>query len=123
MEAKQCLDCGEPLKGRSDKKFCSDQCRNNYNNQLNSEQNNLVRNINNALRRNRRILAQLNPAGKITVHKNKLQAQGFNFTYCTHHYTTKKGVVYRFCYEHGYLPLDHDFYALVVWQGDTVTNG
>ena len=31
-----CLDCGAVLHGRADKKFCNDQCRNNYNNQLNS---------------------------------------------------------------------------------------
>ncbi|WP_170122572.1 hypothetical protein [Mucilaginibacter oryzae] len=29
-----CLDCGTPLQGRADKKFCNDLGRNNYNNQL-----------------------------------------------------------------------------------------
>lgn len=32
MIDKQCLFCGSELKGRSDKKFCNDFCRNNYNN-------------------------------------------------------------------------------------------
>ena len=31
---KKCLDCGDSLRGRTDKKFCSDQCRNSYNNKL-----------------------------------------------------------------------------------------
>ena len=29
---KKCLSCGKLLKGRVDKKFCDDYCRNNYNN-------------------------------------------------------------------------------------------
>src|SRR4030067_415827 len=99
---KECLDCGESLKGRADKKFCSDQCRNNYNNQLNSDSNNYIRNVNNILRKNRRILVELNPNDKIKVHKDKLSEKGFNFNYYTNTYTTQKGTVYYFCYEHGY---------------------
>ena len=41
---KTCLECGEPILGRSDKKFCSDLCRNAYNNKANSDSNNFVRN-------------------------------------------------------------------------------
>lgn len=110
---KKCLDCSEPIKGRADKKFCSDQCRNNYNNRLNSDANNYVRNVNNILRKNRRILSELNPDGKTTVHRDKLSQAGFSFNYFTSHRTTKTGSIYRFCYEEGYLPLDKDFYLLV----------
>jgi hypothetical protein len=111
--AKTCLDCGEPIVGRADKKFCSDQCRNNYNNHLNSESIALVRTVNNILRKNRRILSELIPSEKTTVHKEKLSNLGFNFSYITHLYTTQKGSTYRFVYEYGYLPLDNDFYMLV----------
>ena len=55
-ETKTCLQCGKTLRGRADKKFCDDYCRNNYNNQLKANTNNYVRNINNALGKNRRIL-------------------------------------------------------------------
>ena len=41
---KQCLECGTAIRGRADKKFCSDQCRNQYNNTLNRDANNYVRN-------------------------------------------------------------------------------
>jgi predicted nucleic acid-binding Zn ribbon protein len=111
---KQCLDCSEPIKGRADKKFCSDQCRNNFNNQLNSDRNNFMRSINNILRRNRRILCELNPEDKVRVHKDKLMQRGFNFRYFTNTYTTQKGATYYFCYEQGYLPLENEFYALVL---------
>ena len=108
------LDCGASLIGRSDKKFCNDQCRNNYNNRLNSDNSTTVRNINNILRKNRRILSELNPDDKTTVHKEKLSNLGFNFNYFTSLYVTQKGTTYRFVYEYGYLPLDNDFYMLVL---------
>ncbi len=113
VEKKTCLDCGELLMGRIDKKFCSDQCRNNYNNRLNSDTNNQVRLINNILRKNRRILEELNPNGKLTVHKDKLSTMGFNFMYHTHIYTSKNGNTYFFCYEQGYLALEKSFFMLV----------
>lgn len=96
-----------------DKKFCSDQCRNEFNNKRNRDDNNYIRNVNNILRKNRRILFQLNPHGKSTTHGDKLSQKGFDFNYYTSTYTTKAGAVYYFCYEYGYLPLDNNFYALV----------
>ncbi len=113
-KAKLCLTCSKPIKGRTDKKFCDDYCRNNYNNQLKSATTNLVRNINNALGKNRRILE--NFFGKeemIKTTKDKLLEKGFQFKYITHTYTNKKGNVYFFCYDIGYLPLENDWYLLV----------
>lgn len=108
-----CLECGDKLVGRSDKKFCSDQCRNGHNNRNNSDATNLVRNINNTLRKNRRILSGLNPGEKTKVTRGKLQQQGFNFNYFTHLYQTRTGSTYFFCYELGYLPLDNDEVLIV----------
>jgi len=110
---KKCLECGEKIKGRVDKKFCSDQCRIAYNNKLNSDENNYVRNVNNTLRKNRRILQELNPNGKIRVSREKMNEKGFDFTYFTHQYITKEGAVYHFCYEQGYLALEKNWYLLV----------
>ena len=114
MSEKLCLECGDPILGRSDKKFCSDQCRNTFNNRMNSDATNLVRNINNALRKNRRILEFFNPEGKAKVHKDKLMEKGFSFKYLTNSYTTQKGTTYYFIYDQGYLPLEEGFYFLVV---------
>ena len=113
---KKCAECGDSFVGRADKKFCSDQCRNSYNNKLNSDSNNFVRNINNILRKNRRILAELNPNGKIKVHRDKLLEQGFKFSYFTNVYSTKAGKTYHYCYDQGYLALENDYYFLVVRQ-------
>lgn len=110
---KSCLNCQEEIIGRVDKKFCSDYCRNQFNNSLNSDANKFVRNVNNILRKNRRILSRLNPEGKITVHKDKIYEKGFNFKYFTNVYTTKNGKSYFFCYEQGYLELENDYIMLV----------
>jgi hypothetical protein len=113
MERK-CLDCGERLVGRIDKKFCNDQCRNNYNNRQNSDRSNYIRKVNAILLKNRRILAELNPTDKATVHKDKLLAKGFDFKHITNVYTTQKGHIYHFCYEYGYLALEKDLYMIVI---------
>ncbi len=114
MEKRKCIECGYEFFGRSDKKFCSDQCRNTYNNKLKRDVNNYVRSINNTLRKNRRILESLNPKGKAKVHKNKLMLNGFNLDYFTNVYKTKSGKTYYFCYEQGYLPIEGDYFALVI---------
>lgn len=110
-----CLSCHRPISGRVDKKFCSDSCRNNYNNSLKAPTVNLVRNINNALVKNRRILEDAIPAEADTakLSKAKLLEHGFQFKYITHTYTNKKGNTYYFCYDLGYLPLDNDWYLIV----------
>lgn len=114
-ETKTCMQCGKILRGRSDKKFCDDYCRNNYNNQLKAHVNNYVRNINNALGKNRRILQEMLSPDKemMNVPKQKLLQYGFSFKYITHTYTTKKGGKYFFCYDYGYLPLENDWYLIV----------
>lgn len=109
-----CLECERPIFGRIDKKFCSDACRNAYNNRLNADATNLVRNINNILRKNRRILLELNPSGKTKVHRGKLQKKGFDFGFHTNTYVTKAGHEYRYCYDQGYLALEADDVLLVV---------
>lgn len=113
MERK-CMECGDLLHGRSDQKFCSDACRNNYNNKLKSvTESHYVRKINGILKKNRNVLLELNPEGKIRIHKSRLLKKGFDFGFMTHLYTTKAGAVYYFCYDQGYLPLENDFYMLV----------
>ncbi len=110
---KDCPVCGDKIIGRADKKFCSDYCRNAYNNQLNKDSKNLIRNINNLLRKNYRILEELNPKDKTKITKSKLIAKGFDFQHFTSIYTTKTGNIYYFVYDQGYLPLENEFYALV----------
>jgi hypothetical protein len=109
---KKCLDCGDTLRGRTDKKFCSDQCRNSYNNRLNRDSNNFVRNVHGLLRKNRRILADLYDEGKTTIHKDALYAMGYNFSFFTHIIESQGGNRFLYCYEYGYREKGDDFIEL-----------
>lgn len=111
---RECLACGKVLHGRADKKFCNDYCRNAYNNSQKAATTPVVRNINNALLKNRRLLETvLGTEDMQKVTKEKLLQQGFQFRFLTHTYTNKKGNTYFFCYEYGYLPLENDWYLVV----------
>ncbi len=114
-DAKACMLCEKPLKGRSDKKFCDDYCRAAYNNDLKSACNNFIRNVNNALGKNRRILESLLPDGEGTAKANrdKLIEKGFQFKYHTHQYSAKNTNTYFYCYDYGYLPLENDWFLVV----------
>lgn len=111
MSDKICLACEEPIKGRADKKFCDDTCRNNYNNRMNNYSSPVVRNVNNILRRNRRILEQLlAPYDRkvLVIDRQKLVDKGFRFEYVTELYHPEKKEHYYYCYEYGYRNLDKD---------------
>ncbi len=115
QQASNCRQCNKPLKGRSDKKFCDDYCRATYNNELKGAANNFVRNVNNALGKNRRILESILPAGETMAKatREKLLQAGFQFRYLTHTYKNQKGNVYFYCYEYGYLPLENNWFLIV----------
>jgi len=110
---KLCPECGEKIIGRTDKKFCSDYCRNAYNNKINKDSKNLIRNTNNRLRKNYKILSELNSTGKTKVTRTKLFDKGFDFNLFTSIYTTKTGNTYFYIYDQGYLGLEKDFYLLI----------
>lgn len=114
QQERLCVECGTPFRGRIDKKFCADPCRIAFNNRLNSDDISYVRNINNILRKNRRILISMNPTGKNKVSQEKLIAKGFDFNHFTSTYKTREGALYYYCYEHGYLPIEKNHYLLVI---------
>lgn len=115
MIAKPCPNCGQPVLGRSDKKFCDDYCRNTHNNKQNSDVTNHVRNINNILRRNRRILCELLAAHHAKVPEKVLIYAGYNFKYYTHASTCKSGEHTYYCYDYGYRQRDGSCY-LIAYQ-------
>ncbi len=111
---RKCLECGERILGRVDKKFCSDHCRNAYNNKVNKDSKNLIRNINNRLRKNYRVLDSFPlHEGKTRTTRTRLLDKGFDFDFITNLYTTKKGTTYYFVYDLGYLPLENEYYMIV----------
>ncbi|HEX8015283.1 MAG TPA: hypothetical protein VF465_08610 [Flavobacterium sp.] len=110
---KTCLECAEKIVGREDKKFCSDSCRNAYNNKINKDSTNFMRNVNNKLRKNYRILCELNSEGKSKATRDKMINKGFDFDFFTNILQTKTGNTYYFLYDQGYRSLDNDYFMLV----------
>jgi predicted nucleic acid-binding Zn ribbon protein len=114
--AQTCMNCGKEIKGRHDKRFCDDSCRNAWHNTQNKESTTYMRMVNTTLKRNRKIMEELNTKGKTVVKKDDLTRRGFNFDFHTNILTTKTGSTYHFCYEHGYLFLEDDAVMLVINQ-------
>ena len=100
---KNCLVCGAAFSGRSDKKFCSDNCRSTYHNQRNAEIYRSIRETHSALRRNRRILLRL-LAGRTTLQipYAQLLRAGFQPDICTGIRRRGRRPLQYVCYELGY---------------------
>ena len=100
---KNCLVCPRIIRGRSDKKFCSDHCRNIYNNRNRPSESPVVKKIKSYLLSNRIILAEvLAERRTCIVSRADLASRGFHFEFITQAYTSKKGSVVYYCYEYGY---------------------
>lgn len=72
-----------------------------------------MRNVNNILRKNRKILAKLNPNDKAKSHKDKMLEAGFNFKYYTNTYTTKDNRIYYYVYDYAYQETGEGWYLIV----------
>lgn len=114
-----CPVCGTVVKGRSDKVYCSIECRTvkQYERRLDNEQ--FYLSVDRQLKINRKILKRHNQAGYTTIRCEALLNEGFNPNFFTHYWKNSKGQVYLFCYDHGFLKTTkdgHDRYLLVSWQ-------
>jgi len=112
-EKRFCPECGKEIIGRADKMFCSDSCRNTHNNNVNKDSTNLMRNINNSLRRNYKILCELNPKDTAKVQKKVLVKKKFDFEVYTSVLNAKTGNTYYFVYDNGYQFLDNEMLLLI----------
>jgi hypothetical protein len=102
------------LKGRSDQKFCTDQCRNQYNNRNYAQKLALQRQVNRILVQNQQILAHyLLVEKRRRVLEIDLRSKGYLFEYHTHTKQTKTGQQYIFCYDFGYLRISADLVYIV----------
>lgn len=111
-----CLQCGEKLTGRTDKKFCDDYCRNSFNNRRTRIKNPSISLVNYYLKRNRTILEVL-----FKTHPNSfiplrlLSDHGFNFCFFTHEENLRT-CVRKYCYDYGYERVNETNVNLVRWE-------
>lgn len=110
-EVRLCLNCGEEIKkGRADRKFCDEGCKNEYhNNQKGNARQEILR-IEKALKKNLQILKKVLGTKKEEILKREtLDKMGYNFKYHTHHeISTMKNYEYTFCYNYGYRTVEDD---------------
>ena len=117
---KNCLYCETELIGRTDKKYCNLHCKSAYQyEKIKNEPERFYNKVDNQLRLNRRILKNYNKSGKSVVRSEVLLKLGFNPKFFTHYWKTKKGEVYLFVYEFGFMSKSDngkEKYVLVIWQ-------
>ena len=108
-----CLECNEQLVGRTDKKFCSDYCRNTYNNRQNSGITKNIREVNRILRSNRRILMQFKAIGKQKISERRLLQLGFRINYTTGYKLKPNGQMELYIYDQVLERLKNDTYLIM----------
>lgn len=88
-ENAHCLECGEPIYGRTDKRFCSGQCRSKYHRHRVYAHEQLVESAMDALFKNYSVLEQLLMLQCKRSPLAAVEAMGFNKDFVTR--VTKKG--------------------------------
>ncbi|WP_430907516.1 hypothetical protein [Maribacter sp. 2-571] len=119
INSKTCPVCGTIVKGRSDKKFCSKKCKSIEQYESRQKTEAFYLKVDRQLKTNRRILKKYNKSGYTIIRKSKLIEEGFNPKHFTHYWKNKRGDVYLFVYEFGFLKKSEngkDKYVLVTWE-------
>ena len=99
---KECPVCCREFTGRSDKRYCSAQCKNPHHNAVWKEE--LTVKIDHTLHRNKIILQQLMPANatNAVIDRAILENLGFRFEFMTGLSVSPEGklmkIVYNFCW-------------------------
>lgn len=80
----RCLECGDKINyGRTDKKFCSEECKNRHHNHQLRSSRNAKRRVLSALEKNYSILEEILKSGKDSLPLSDAMLMGFNPGYAT----------------------------------------
>jgi len=116
-----CLQCGAPVKGRADKKFCNTTCKNEFNYKNQSITKSDVQSIDAILHRNRIILMTLMGDSKKEIFDKMILTRAkFRFEYHTGHYLNKEGKTYWLLYDFAFMEFS-DQRILVVRKSNALT--
>lgn len=112
----RCLECGDKIKyGRSDKKFCCEQCRMTYNNALLKASRGYKRKILSLLSRNYTILEELLKSGKDSSEIQDLEMRGFMPGIVTSYHRCGKHDVFC-CFDIKYVRTSTKIYSVMKIQ-------
>lgn len=111
-EHKSCLECGHELYGRPDKVFCSNSCKNRYNNRKIAAGIRCRNRVIGILKANYAILEKLLDEGRTSVPMGELSALGYNPTYVTGSIKTPRFHEERRCFDILYYQTDSRIFNL-----------
>ena len=101
-----CAVCGTGIRGRSDKRFCSQSCKNKFHSKAKSDQPAIVKQINQMLYKNHKIIAAVfagESKQKLKVPRILLEKMGFYFNYHTGIYRNNQGKLYHYIYDYAWM--------------------
>ena len=97
-----CRECGAPLTGRSDKKFCSSECRTSWHNRHYSDMLRRAAAVNRTLMRNRKLLSGVYERGIRRISMTDSSLAGFDSRYFTSVERPLLRTAVYHCYEFSY---------------------
>lgn len=95
-----CMICGDRMKGRQDKKFCSAACKNEFHNGNPARRHPWRKRVLEAINRNYRILSELDLKGVHCIAEKDLEYSGFTLMGITGVEPAGKGRQRYYCYEY-----------------------
>ncbi len=116
---KKCKICSQPISGRSDKKFCSQKCKNYYHTNLIRVTRKAVHQIDIILHRNRSILLEILGKSKtqLKIERVDLDTRKFNFKYHTHLQVNSQGKIYYYVYDFAWMEFSNNEVLIIRKKG------
>lgn len=113
-----CRMCKKNIKGRSDKIFCSIDCKNEYHVRLRRATAKVVKETDTILHRNRSILLEIMGKNKTQkkIDRLILEKKKFRFAYMTGFYTNSRGKLYHYVYDFAWMEFS-DQEILIIRKG------
>lgn len=105
MPKKTCKICKKPIRGRSDKIFCSVKCKSYYHRKLREVTKDATTKIDVILHRNRSILLEImgKNSSQKKVPRNLLDKKKFNIRYMTGFFENAQGKRYHIVYDFAWM--------------------
>lgn len=107
-----CPECGAPVIGRPDKKFCSLRCKNLYWNRYLRPFKEVKMKVVTSLNRNYTILGGLLERGQTSIKLSDIEALGFNTSAVSGCYAKKAGSVDLGCYDIRYIQTGSKIFSI-----------
>jgi predicted nucleic acid-binding Zn ribbon protein len=118
-----CPICGKHIIGRSDKKFCSTKCKNNYHHPSKNLKGDHIKMVNNFLYQNFKIMESIfsdEKKNKLMVPRILLDKMGFHYSYSTGCYINKQKKLYRYIYNYAWMEFSNQKIMLLKLEQNLV---